>query len=521
MREFSGHRFVRGAAAFCVFALVQSLFAAPAESELDQFLDLFIKKGFVTPQEVERVKAESAAMKTNNGKIYIEASKWKISEAIKSVELFGDIRLRYEDRSVEDPAGGKIDLQRFRYAARVGLRGELFDDFYYGLRVDTSANPRSPFVTFGSSSSGTPYQGPFGKSTSGFNVGQVYLGWRAASWVEFTAGRMQQPLYTTAMVWDGDINPEGMAEKFKYTVGEADFFATFGQFLYQDTNPTESSRGYFNFAQTHADLPFLLAWQVGVDYHLTPRLSLKIAPVLYNYIGHGVNTTSGSSATPDFSGTFVGQGTTNGISGARASFSGYPGGPFDGFVANQTGINNLMVLEIPGELNLKLDRISLRLFGDYAQNLQGTDRARAAFAAQSSTLLSDVGLARIPSPQTHDTKAYQAGFAVGSANKLGLATGATVGKRAWELRAYWQHTEQYALDPNLVDSDIFEGRENLEGLFAALAYGFTANTIGTVRYGYASRINKKLGTGGSNQDLPQMNPIDKYTLLQFDLTFKF
>ena len=40
------------------------------------------------------------------------------------------------------------------------------------------------------------------------------------------------------MVWDPDLNPEGAAERFKYTVGNADFFANFGQFLYQDNNPS-------------------------------------------------------------------------------------------------------------------------------------------------------------------------------------------------------------------------------------------------------------------------------------------
>ena len=72
-------------------------------------------------------------------------SKWKISEGIKSVELFGDLKLRYEDRSAEDPAGNSIDLQRFRYAVRLGLRGSLFDDFYYGFRLDTGAKSTFPF----------------------------------------------------------------------------------------------------------------------------------------------------------------------------------------------------------------------------------------------------------------------------------------------------------------------------------------------------------------------------------------
>ena len=112
----------------------------------------------------------------------------------------------------------------------------MFDDFYYGLRIDTSPSPRSPFVTFGSSSAGTPYQGPYGKSTAGINIGQAYLGWKPEKWVDVTVGKMPNPLYTTPMVWNANLNPEGAAERFYYTVGEADLFATFGQFLYQDVS---------------------------------------------------------------------------------------------------------------------------------------------------------------------------------------------------------------------------------------------------------------------------------------------
>ena len=81
------------------------------------------------------------------------------------------------------------------------------------------------------------YQGPFGKSTAGIGIGQVYLGWRPWDWVDITAGKMPNPLYTTPLVWNGNISPEGFAERFKYTVGPADFFATFGQFLYAGFQP--------------------------------------------------------------------------------------------------------------------------------------------------------------------------------------------------------------------------------------------------------------------------------------------
>ncbi len=506
-----------------VFAASRGWCADTPDSH-DPLLDLFIKKGFVTQEEAEKVKAEADFNRTNGLSGSFASSKWKISDGIKNVELFGDVRLRYEGRTAEDPQDHSIDLNRLRYAVRVGLRGEAFDDFYYGFRIETSSNPRSSWLTFGNSSTG-----PFGKSSAGINIGQVYLGWRPEDWVDITLGKMPNPLYTTPMVWSGSLNPEGVAERFKYTIGEADFFATFGQFLYQDTNPTETANGYFGLVNS-TDLPFLLAWQGGVNYHITKQVTLKVAPVLYQYTsfknGQSPDMTPYS---PDFSGTYVGQGAANGVSGIPASYN--LGGPFDGFYANQTGINDLLVLEFPVELNIKLEKLNLRFFGDYAQNLEGASRARAAYnAIENSVYFSPGGqgalISHISSPQTGDVRAYQVGFGIGSTNLVygpmeGLVYGSSSKKHAWEFRTYWQHIEQYSLDPNLIDTDFFEGRENMEGIYAAFAYAFSDNIIGTVRYGNASRINDKLGTGGSGQDIPQMNPINNYSILQVDLGFRF
>ncbi len=509
----------------CALGCLVALKAASGlcQDSRDPLLDLLIQKGMLTEDEARKVRTEADALRTNAPPA-TSGSKWKLNDAFKSIELYGDARLRYENREVSDPTGAHIDLNRERAALRVGLRGDLHDDFYFGFRLDTAANPRSPWVTLGTSSSGVPFQGPFGKSTDTLNVGQLFIGWHPTGWLDVTAGKMANPLYTTAMVWDSDLAPEGVAERLQYPVGRAVFFATFGQFLYEDANPSSTSPGLFNLTSLDSTPAGLLAWQGGVEYHITDRLSAKIAPVLYNYIGVGANLNApGSTLTPGFSGTFVGQGSTNGLTGNNQGWSGYPNGYYDGFTANQTGINDLLVLEIPWEVNLKLDKLNLRLFGDYAQNLEGGDRAQAAYAASRSAFQPGGGgvIAPIPSPQTGDTKAYQLGFAVGSRDGLGLVYGTTSKKNTWEARVYWQHIEQYALDPNLLDSDFFEGRGNLEGLYSALAYGVTDNVITTFRYGYASRINDKLGTGGSNQDIPQMNPIQQYNLLQLDLTVRF
>jgi hypothetical protein len=501
----------------------------------DPLLDLFIKKGYVSQQEADQVKAELESANTNNNNMpaYQPTPKWSLIPGIKNMELYGDIRMRYEYRYAEDPKGGAIELNRFRYAIRLGLRGDAFDNFYYGLRLETSANPRSPWVTLASSSTtgnsgSSPYQGPFGKSQAGISLGQIYLGWNWQDYVNLTIGAMPNFLYTTPMVWDNDLNPVGAFERFKYTIGQMDTFANFGQFLYEDTNPTSSAQGFFNpLTQNTGELPFLLAWQGGFNYHFTPTANFKIAPVLYQYMNvqnEGTPLTGGVG--PDFYGTFVGQGTGSGVNGVPAAYNlagSTPG--FDGFYSNQTGINDLLVLDVPFEFDVKVDGLNVRAFGDYAYNFDGAARANAAFKAQNAPYFIDEGaghslVTQIPSPQTQDVHAYQFGIGVGSRDldygpEQGLVYGTSSIKHGWELRTYWQHVEQYALDPNLIDSDF------LEGIYVAFSYALSDNFLMTARYGNANRINSKLGTAGSNQDIPQMNPINRYRILQLDATLRF
>jgi hypothetical protein len=495
----------------------------------DILLDLLIRKGLVTQEEADKVKAEAEAEK-NKEVAQFPAIKWKINAGIKDVELYGDVRFRFEDRAVHTPIGERLELERYRYALRLGIRGDMANDFYYGLRAETASNPRSPWVTFGTSSSGVPYQGPFGKGTSGISLGLIYAGWKPADWLELTIGKMPNPLYTTPMVWDSDINPEGAAEKFKKSIGPVDFFATFGQFVYEDVNPDRS--GSFlvpsiPFGQS-TSTPFLFTWQAGFKYNIDKDTSFKMAATLYNYTGTGRDIGQNQAvASPGFSDIYVGE-ATKGLGVPVYGASGYPTGPNNGFEFNQTGINDLLVLEFPFEFNFKVGRDwRARIFGDFAENLMGAQRAQDAVIASSAAYATNNGGNSISLPlQRYANKSYQIGAAIGNGavsrfDSLGLVYGSVIRRDVWEARAYWQHIEQYSLDPNLIDSDFFEGRENMEGLYIALAYGFTDNVVGTVRYGVASRINNKLGTGGSNQDIPQVNPIKHYQLIQADFTVKF
>jgi hypothetical protein len=486
---------VLSAAAGAAMLALASPDCAQAQSS-DHLLELLQKKGIITQQEAAELKTEAAQTNAPS------ASKWKISTGIKDLELFGDVRFRYEYRSVDTVGGEDGYRERFRYSVRLGLRGSLFDDFYYGLRLETAQNPRSPWVTFGDENS-FPFPGPAAKSSDGVNVGQVYLGWRPTDWVDITVGKMPNPIYTTAMIWDSDINPEGAAERFKHTFGDVDVFATFGQFLYQDVNPDRPITPFFGTLQGNQSDTFMLAWQIGANAKFNKDMALKVAPVFYNYTGHG-------QKNGVFGTTFVGEGLPNGSNIALDPATGrYGVNSANPFAYNQTGINNLLVFQAPGEFNFKISQLKARVFGDFAINLEGDDRAKAAAGVPGSPL---------PRAYTGENIAYQVGFGIGN---LGLVYGQTAKKNTWEARTYWQHIEQYAVDVNLIDSDFFEGRANLEGVFAAFSYSFTDNILGTIRYGYGQRINDQLGTGGSNQDIPQVNPVNYYNLLQLDLAWRF
>jgi len=463
-------------------------------------LDALVKKGILTSKEAQEIQAENTTNIT-----VLPATKWKIADSIKSIGLFGDARFRYEYRGADNPKGAALTpgdtyyRERFRYALRFGIKGDLYDNWSYGIRVETSANPRSPWVTFaddtGKANSGGVSGGTPSDKTSDFlNVGQVYLNWHPADWYEMTVGRMPNPLYMTPMVWDSDINPEGAFEKFKYSVGKVDLFADFGQFDYENVNPAQ---------RNPSSDAFILAWQLGANVKIAKDMAFKVAPVVYNYTGRG--------ASAGVNTTFVGQGSAVG------------GNPNTGAL-NQNGINNLLVIEVPAEFTFPIKKSFLgplqgRLFGDFAYNVNGDDRARAAFNANNAAFTSG-------GPVTGQNKAYQIGFGIGNLGPVygptqGLVYGSTSKKGTWEARFYWQHIEQYSLDVNLIDSDFFEGRANIEGFYSSVAYSFTDAIIGTVRYGHADRIDSSLGTGGSNLDLPQLNPVKNYNVIQLDLTWRF
>jgi hypothetical protein len=489
------------------FAIVAFFFAFTGTASRGQdagaLLDLLVRKKLITDQEAEEVRTELVKESASTS-----AGKWKLSTPITELELYGDVRLRYEYRGGRLPSNFKFgqdnendwyERHRERYRLRLGLRGTLMDDWFFGVRLETSSDPRSTNVTFGADAS----NGPFAKNDDGIFVGQAYFGYTGFPDFKFTGGRMPQPLITTSMLWDDDINPEGLAEQWKHTFtfnlggaggavesyskgggkgGKAvvaksepsklklDVFANFAQFVYDDENPenpigpdptlpSNTAGGQAGQKIPTSDA-FMLAWQVGARLTFPNNVYFQLAPTVYNYTGNGD--------------TF------------NVHFQGDPGG-------NQTGINSLLVFDMPMEVGWKLWNLPMRIFGDFAVNFDADDRAEAA--------------------------GHAGGGGQRYAWELGLGVGQLKAKSDWEVRVWWQHSDQFSLDTNLVDSDIFDARVNIQGIAVKAGYMMADSISLNLTYSYGWRTNGNYGTGGIG-NLP-INPVDEYQLLQADMSVKF
>ena len=463
-----------------------------------------------------------------DGKTYVEkevpvektaGDKWKLSTPITELELFGDVRLRfaYNGGQTDDnsplvhplhPLPGDaghddwLERDRERYRIRLGIRGTVLDDWFFGIRLETSSSSRSTNVTFGDEATG----GPFAKNSDGIFVGQAYVGYKGFKDITLTGGRMPNPLVNTPMVWDPDINPEGLAEQWKHTFsfgetgGETapyskdgkniapvvaksepliklDIFVNLAQFVYDGTalqNPLGPRPTHIQVGGDTQLVPntnaFMLAWQAGARVTFPKGMFFQIAPTMYNYTGNGAAfDTHYQGGDPAL---------TNPASLAQ----------------NQTGINSLLVFNMPMEFGWKFWNLPMHLFGDFAANLEGDDRAKAALH-----------------PGFGDQRyAFQGGAGVGQLKK----------KNDWQLDVYYQLSEQYALDPNLVDDDIFDSRQNMQGVVVKAGYALSDAVSVNFTYHYAWRYDDNLGTGGTPIAIG-INPLDQYQLFFADLNIKF
>ncbi|MCE0497324.1 MAG: putative porin [Methylacidiphilales bacterium] len=568
---------VTGFVALCAAIFMPAMLAhAQTDTALINELE---KKGVLTEKDAQDIEASEAKSYAETG-----ASKIVLSDAIKTIQFYGDLRLRFEMRDGTTPGGvlqtgsssvstssglSKVGpdsqtMNRWRYRLRFGAKGDLYDNFFWGIRAN--GNPtydRSGNVTFGHSDGA----GPFGKGFQDLAIDEVYLGWHATSDITLTGGQYNNPLYTTNLVWDDNINPTGATEAYDHTFGDVELFGSANQWIYQAgggngiTNTANNGAGTgINYSNT-----FMYAEQIGFKYKFDKDTFFKMAGTFYTYSGTVGNNPAGGTVAGLYSSTPIN------YSGANQSPS-YFNGPFVGAasapISNVSGINDLAVLEVPMEFDFKIGpgmtttssgdpkdmkdvttttsgwSVPIRIFADFAYNTEADERANAARGAieqiyDGGTYLgsSNLGVTSAGTTTNNVTTAAQnkaminsptfqgvlnsgKGLLDQSAYQIGFEAGQLKHKGDWDGKLYWQSTGYYAVDPNLVDADIFNAATNLNGVVASVSHNWTEGLSSTIRYAYATPVNGQLATPSVNQDL-QIGDIRNYQVLQLDVMWKF
>ncbi len=182
---------------------------------------------------------------------------------LEGVKYGGDLRLRYEAFSYSDrqsDAGSTTtaadrDRNRFRVRLRWGMEKELGEDWKVGFRLATgnTTDPVSTNQTLGNSGYFTfknilvdrayaTYE-PSGLKDVGLMKG-----------VKIGAGKFENPFlrYSTPIVWDGDVTPEGIYERANFSLMDTEenklnFQATAGQFIVNENAAVESDAALYGY----------------------------------------------------------------------------------------------------------------------------------------------------------------------------------------------------------------------------------------------------------------------------------
>ncbi len=434
----------------------------------------------LTEEEGALITKGAKEEKAANAKAIKKAGKLSVSDAIDKATVYGDVRVRYEDRQGNgENATSAVDTNqtrdRARYKITAGVKTES-GDWYSDLAFAMGANGRSDNATFG-------------KTTGSLNdketlyVKRAMVGYKATDWLTVEAGRMDNPLYTTSMVWDADLTVEGLSEKAKYKLNDqTELFGLAGQWQYKGDrsliDPLNSTSAVSTVTSE------LLAFQGGVKYAFNDRTSAKVA-MTYSTITH--NAGNGKFFTP-------------GITNKALTAS--------------PGTNDLDTIEIPAEINyMATPSVGVRLFGDYVYNTSANDRYNHAIA-QAGTDAATVRAAG------NDDVAWLLGVAVGSAKDLKAFEGNKMVAGDWSARLWYQDVGVYSVDQNAVDSDINDSRVNMKGTAFKAQYNVQDNVLLNFTAAHADRKNDLLAAAAGSGNDTTLN-LKSFDLFQFDVTYKF
>lgn len=385
-----------------------------------------------------------------------KAERWgdvnAVPEWVDRFRFEGDVRMGFQRDMFADgnapelffqAAGQNVDntledRNRGRLRARLGITARVTPEMSASLRLVTGGanDPVSTNQTLGNAG---------GKIN--FALDRAFLRWRPAqTWpgMSVTAGRIPNPFFSTDLVWDDDLNLDGLVVQVEDSAASTKTwrpFATAGLFPLEDVQKTSSNQ---------AKSKYILGAQAGVEWVPSNNLRSKVGLALYDFRNtSGVANRVGETATNGTAPRFRQKGNTLFNLSNPQSLS----GPF--------GLaSDFKVLNLTGVLDYRLfDPVHVILSADFVRNL-GFDGLKIQSRSGLNVDRQDMG--------------YLLRFAVGMPNMLL--------KDDWQLSLAYRYLEADAVVDGFTDSDFHLGGTNSKGFIVGGQYGLSRNTWLTARW---------------------------------------
>ena len=261
------HALLIGAVVMVCCCLVPSA-QALQNAVLEELMELLKNRDVISREEYRELLDKLDQHEKNQSKKVDWVERFKFS---------GDIRLRYQgdmmgdvNALLADPSDPTTvlntykDRHRMRLRLRLNIAAQINEDAMVKLRLATGKldDPVSTNTTLG---------GYF--DSEYFSLDRAYLDWKLplnseGNNLKLLAGRMPNPWLSSDLIWDSDVNFEGLALQFTRQISSFGFFSTIGVFPLEEVELSQNDK-------------WLYAGQAGIQYRPSEIISAKLALAYY------------------------------------------------------------------------------------------------------------------------------------------------------------------------------------------------------------------------------------------------
>ncbi|PYV69359.1 MAG: hypothetical protein DMG97_16705 [Acidobacteria bacterium] len=463
-----------------------------------------------TSDSVSKIQSDVADIRLNTTNLAASAQddQKKVSALTSAFGKFrfsGDVRIRGES-FVQN---GTQDRNRARIRVRLGLEGQLNQDFIGGVALATGSQG-DPTTT------NETLTNAFDRKTIALDKGYITYNPVAHPWFSATGGKFAYLWQRTSVTGDPDLNPEGFDQKLSFDIKHGVFKNVTVQaieLLYNEVSSGQDS--YVLGAQGQTK------WEIGPWSATASLLNLHFnrPDALLNASAFQVQATSTGTFTGTTGSTTAGPYPVSGegpgcATGANGFFPKFPTCIFA-----PNGMTNAINFDAAGkphffsgfdELDFILNntiktpsaRFPVNLLLEFEDNLAAAAHPLSNVAGASSPVSFPV-LANLGS----QNKEYGADFSVGQ----------TKNKNDLQFGYSWYRQEQDSVLASIAESDQRAPTNILQNKIYA-NWKLRANTVAQFTWWYGRVLNSNL----ENNPAKTAGVIEPYlTRLQFDLVYTY